>query len=720
VITQTAVAAALFVDAELPQSETSVLLNRPLRPGTDPARLSVFADDRWNLTPAFFEEHTPSISLNFALTPTLFQPTAKYYLWQLLNRENPPVLRGSPGKRLAVRSIVTFFPSITAFLTWLDVRGITRLADTGHRELDAYLSDLLVAEISRDTLLERVNAVRRLWSWRECLPERDRLPQAPPWQGEDPQSLIGRKNRGVENRTPRIPAPTIDRLLLWSLRFVQDFADDILAVRHEHTELTKRSWSTRNRADACSTDSHREAFGNEVDALLDRLDAAELSLPGKAGCTGGLILDRQHLARMLNCPTHWLSRAEIRSRLESRGLPIADAAYLNAPILGRLDNKPWRNQPITYGEAAELLLHLSTAAFVTIAYLSGARPGEVLALRRGCVHHDSAAGLWLLRGRKWKGAVDADGAKLPEGEERADPWVVVKPVADAVAVLERLHDRPLLFPTTLFDTPLATALAQDRLDKARTTQVITKHITRFINWVEHYCMTSGRDERVPTDRTGRLLYPARLRRTLAWHIVRRPRGLVAGAIQYGHVHVGVTLGYSGTYASGFPDEHAFETWLLRLEQLGDAERRLRAGEHVSGPAARPYTERVHQADRRFAGRVLTSTRQARDLLDNPVLQIHPGKGMTCVFDPSKAKCRLKSAGNDTRRTPDLSNCQPGCQNIARTDQDITIVHRQVTELTALVDDPLSPSPRREREQHELTRLRAILDEHKRTQPDGAP
>jgi hypothetical protein len=31
---------------------------------------------------------------------------------------------------------------------------------------------------------------------------------------------------------------------------------------------------------------------------------------------------------------------------------------------------------------------------------------------------------------------------------------------------------------------------------------------------------------------------------LAWFICRRPRGLVAAAIQYGHLHVQITQGYS--------------------------------------------------------------------------------------------------------------------------------------------------------------------------------
>jgi hypothetical protein len=48
-----------------------------------------------------------------------------------------------------------------------------------------------------------------------------------------------------------------------------------------------------------------------------------------------------------------------------------------------------------------------------------------------------------------------------------------------------------------------------------------------------------------------------------------PAASFAGAIQYGHLHAPMTLGYGGAYDSGFPDEHAFEQWLLRLDQLAD-------------------------------------------------------------------------------------------------------------------------------------------------------
>ncbi|MFI5548984.1 hypothetical protein [Streptomyces sp. NPDC051738] len=175
----------------------------------------------------------------------------------------------------------------------------------------------------------------------------------------------------------------------------------------------------------------------------------------------------------------------------------------------------------------------------------------------------------------------------------------------------------------------------------------------------------------------------------------------------------MTLGYAGSYASGFPDDLAFEDWLARLDTLADAHQRLREGEQVSGPAAETYQHRV-QAATRFAGRVLRTKRHANAMLTNPDLQIFPGKGMTCVLDPKRAACRLRSEEDGTRRTPDLDDCRPNCVNIARTDRDIEHVHVQIERLRPLVDDPLAPAFRHAREQHELDRLERIVTAHDHT------
>jgi hypothetical protein len=177
----------------------------------------------------------------------------------------------------------------------------------------------------------------------------------------------------------------------------------------------------------------------------------------------------------------------------------------------------------------------------------------------------------------------------------------------------------------------------------------------------------------------------------------------------------MTVGYAGTYASGFPDDLAFEELMARLDTLANAHKHLSSGAHVSGPAADQYRHRVEEAQR-FAGHVLTTRREARALFSNPDLQIYPGEGMTCVFDPQRAACRTDRDDTDTRRTPDLSDCRAHCANIARTDRDIDALRDQAAHLTTVADDPIAPAPRTIRYRNELDRLRTLIDEHDHGRP----
>ena len=148
-----------------------------------------------------------------------------------------------------------------------------------------------------------------------------------------------------------------------------------------------------------------------------------------------------------------------------------------------------------------LARQLSTACFIIVAYLSGARAGEVLNLRRGCITHDQATGLWLMTGLYFKDAEDDDGNKIPEGRIRPDPWVVTEPVADAVAVLERLHSSQLLFPTTLEPWNKRNV---KRLGEARTSGLIATDLENFKSWVNAYCQQHNRSDQIPDDGRGPL------------------------------------------------------------------------------------------------------------------------------------------------------------------------------------------------------------------------
>jgi integrase len=686
---------------EWPGPDTVVLLHRPLRPGTDPSALSRFAEERWNVDPAVFEEHAKARSLNFATIPRPLRQDAKYYIWQLINHPSPGTMRHSGGgDRPAIATILTVFSSFKEFLGWLHHHDVTAFAQVTPALLDEYLLDVDDEQISMVRKYRRVGEVRRLWSARGILPQRMRLPAVPPWGGEESRDLFGRIRLDRDNRTPRIGELTMQHLLIWAIRFTEDFAEDIVAAHAEYEESRQRQLNGAIRSP--------EKIRTRMTAYLDRLREHGGTLPGRVAADGTLVINWRHIGRILGCAESVRLTAGGRMAIES-GIPIADGAYLDTPVTGRLEGRPWRPNGITFHEAPNLARLLSTACFVIIAYLSGARPGEVLNLRRGCIERDTANDLWLMNGRHYKNAVDADGNKLPAGAPRRDPWVVVALVARAVAVLERLHPHPLLFPNRL--TPHQQHLRNTkRRGKARTDGQIGRDLAKFVTWVNKECERLGRTDVILPDERG-LLAASRFRRTLAWFIRRRPRGLVAASIQYGHLYTRMLQGYAGSYESGFPDEYAFEDWLYRLEILTEDAQAIEDGEHVSGPAADAYRHRVTSATRQFSGHVLTSDRQARDLLGNPLLQIHHGQGMTCVLDPAQALCRLRGTSDDPLVTPDTDDCRPQCRNIARTDRDIQHIRQHHRELAAVVDDPLAPPIRHERERHELKRLQRILDAH---------
>jgi hypothetical protein len=356
---------------------------------------------------------------------------------------------------------------------------------------------------------------------------------------------------------------------------------------------------------------------------------------------------------------------------------------------------------------ARLLL---AACYIVIAYLSGMRPGEVLTLTRGCLRHDRERGLWTLTGTRWKGATHADGSKAEEGAPRQAPWVVHPLVAEAVRIAEGLGDGPFLFPKQIRPTAArrAAPAQRDRPGQARTAARIAEDIDWLVQWCNSFCRDHGRRDTIPADPHGQIS-PSRFRRTLAWHIVRRPRGLVAAAIQYGHINVHITQGYAGDYTSGFPDEIAFEQWLERIEHATDLDAYLDEGGHVSGPAARELERRVHGANEKFAGKAIATGRQARRLLADPLLQIYPGRGLHCVFDRSKARCINAATDNG----PALNGCQPGCANIARTDSDIEDLQAR---LDRTPEDPLAPEIRHQRTNAIRNSIQSIIDTHQESTP----
>jgi len=687
------------------QDDPLVLTNRQLRPDTHQSSLSRFSDSTWDLTHGVFEDHSTKISLNFDAFPAYWRDDVKSYFWHLINDEHlRPLASGPAESRLSLRSITFVRPSLLRLLTWFESQGIRSLDRATPKVLDALLGDLGETALSYDQKSSMLTETRRLWLYRDVAPATLTLPAAVPWLDERPQDLLGRPTRPRENLTPRISDETLAPLIGWAIRYVENFADDILGSYRQYLQLVKTEY--RHRPVLGQRKPQIAGRKERLQITLTALKSSGVGLPGRVLSDGTREVRWAHLGRLTNAwaPTLMKYDGDI---VASAGLPIDDDAYLTVPCSAMLDGKLWRGRFLAWDEIIPLVTHLQTASFILLSYLSGMRPGEALSLERNCLSRD--AGLWHVHGKRWKSAKDENGEKEADGQQRPIPWVVHPLAAQAIGILEQLSPSHLLFPLTLRPRPLRDVNAPGNLraGKARTSSQIGSDIVDFISWVNGYCASNNREDEIPADPFGRVS-PSRFRRTLAWHIVRRPRGLVAAAIQYGHVATYITQGYSGTYNSGFPDELSFERWLQRIDNVQDVEYYLDNGGRLSGPAATEMEHRTRLATAKFSGRVVPTRRQAKALLSDPALQVFKGEGMHCVFNQTTALCARSAEG------PSLGECRSGCSNIARTDEDIDELKALVAELN---DDLLAPPIRYQRAQLVAATLTKAIHEHERITAD---
>lgn len=681
-------------NVQLPTDDaTPVLARRSVR--DDLPNESRFGDDLWNLSAAVFEAHAPAHQLDWISYPAQMRQSFKEYIWAIINIETDRLETNHTAWSIA--TIRTQHRQLRSFALEMAGLGRTQLSQVEPADLDRW-----VTKVQKDSgpLRERhklINAVRSLWEYRELVPDFARLQSLVPWNGRKAADLLGPlPSSSGENRTPRVDEMTMTSLLSWSIAIVDQLAEPITIASRTFRRLRSSSADAANASalpEVTSDERSRAAILAEF--IVNQLRTRNLPIPGLR-TENHVAVDRQRLSKLINVGRIDAGTARL---IEASGHPLADTTVLHEPVFASVAGMPLEvTFPMPLIPTLERLLW--AACLVVISYLSGMRPGEVLNLERGCVRESGR--MQYLVGKTFKNVFDDTGAKDPEGKIREVPWVVCAPVVRAVKAMERLHDNPLLFASTQ-------EWARDGAPRAVSPAARTAGIMALVQWVNERCAEQGRADRIPDDPNCQSLYLSRFRRTLAWHIARRPQGIVAASIQYGHVGTQMTQGYAGTLASGFPDEHSFEAFLERLETLGEAHTRLLAGEHVSGPAAPRYRARV-TSTARFEGITVPSNAAARRLLNTRDLQVIQGDALSCVYDPARALCS-KETGVNAADGPHLGTCRSSCTNIARTDRDIDELLVRADDLRTIISDPLCPPIRHERERAELDRLTKIITVH---------
>jgi len=666
------------------RSDELVLGAMPLKPDTDRTTLSVFGDDRWDLSPAIFREnaHRGEQVLDFStIADPVLLITAKEYLWARLNA------RPKPGRHKTVIAPITartVLRSLLRFARFVEGRnGSFDMQAVDQALLDAYLAHVRNCAYRPAVQIARVidipidlnrHAEYLTLGGFSCRP----------WNGRNAHQIAGCQPKpSTENRTPRIPEPVIAALLSWSLKYVNVFAADIFAARLELDQLEQRAKRAsqamqpivasyvgqrclEGRGIPVSTDARGgqrrtdRTTGEPEPAINYSLIALQL------GCTKMHLLD----------PRSQL-RAMLVTALKRLGSEIGG---MNTPVTVDPDTgRPWRDRfdgPMVQHEEKML----QAACFVVCAYLTGMHDSEVQAMRIGC-HAVSKSADGLIQRHK----IVSRAYKGYGGRPLRTEWVTIAPVGRAIAVIEKLthRQRTKRGSNALWQVLKTTAQAGTHLS-TRTTALVNsfhRHLDKAYGTTEAPAIPH-------VDGKPWHFTVTQFRRTVAWYIANRPFGTVAGKIQYKHASIAMFEGYAGGSLSGFRREVDQERALGQLDDIVEHYEDFRRGLRPTGPAsARLLTEFAHVQREvgDLPGRIVDHKR-LRAMLSHLARTLHVGFLNDCFFEPATALCLDRSGTND-RSAPVLAHCSPDkCPNSCITRKHLAPWSASIAEADTLLKD----------------------------------
>ncbi|KQQ94568.1 hypothetical protein ASF62_10895 [Leifsonia sp. Leaf325] len=529
----------------------------------------------------------------------------------------------------------------------------------------------------KDPHSDRLETLLRVWYLNPWLPEEMQWPE-PPWRHEQWRP----KRKQQENQTKRIDPLTMGPLLEWSIAFVTEFAPDIFEAVDAYVSMMKSVPGDRGQSDAC-----RDVLDSYI---RDGKPLPGVELPGRRTISW-LTMSLRH-----QLPAARLARV-FHTQYGDSGLVIdyipkpSDSVI---PIRGQFQSRPWIPALTGHdlagtnrsrdGQLPPMVRALRTACLVVIAYLTGARPEEVVALRRGAASEPilSTGGskLFTIRGHVWKGVLRSEDGSPAKPREAV--WASLSVAHQAVLILEKIGDM--------------TGASGDYLFGASQRPI---HVTTATGWLREYIdfinerlvpYTANPDSlTIPPDPDGNITL-RRFRRTLAWFIRNRPGGEVVLAIQYQHLGELIGSGYAGTKQSGMNDLLAEEDWQRRRSTIVHLAELIESGKGISGPAAQRVVDAIRPLPR------LLTPADERRMRKDPDLEIYDNESSVtlCAYDPPSALCHRRSPDSKNRALrgdrPNLLACVVGCKCRARTDSQLDELAQQARSLRAQAD--VSPMP----------------------------
>jgi integrase len=582
--------------------------------------------------------------------PAILLPSFKRAAWLLVNRPTPEFLRTAPKtsspSRQAPGSIGATVQGWRRFAVWLEEQNIRRLDDVTTDVLDQYALDVRDSGLKALSRWNLLHKLIHLWALAPWLPECDRI-AAPAFMRNG--QVEARHGYRDEASTRIIQSATMGPMLSWALLCVEELSQDMLAAAGARAQMVKQAMSVgtatnRGRQRAIEVVESVFPSGTALPAFSDRGARSE-----KLAST---YLAARYGEGLCNGSDFTWAVAQVHGPSWRRRLDSAVPQPLDVPVLGRIDGQPWTPH-LDWREGADLLHQLEAACLILTAYLTGMRPQEVLSLRGGClesVASETGSLRHIVHGRRRKGVRDEEGEQSVEGE--AATWITIKPVADALAILDARSEH---------GAPLFRSSRDEGV--SMTTSGATFRIAAFVDWANHLQTALALPESLAIPPCpGGAITLRRFRRTLAWHIRHQPQGHVALAVQYQHLTPDEGEGYAGAKRHGLTDLLDDETRAVAMETTTALRDEIAAGGGVSGLGA----DRAIQLASRFVGSYLTQ-REERILMRGKDLVVfdNPLAFALCLNDPDKAMCLTSGQNNSV---PNPMKCGGSrCSNIVFTD-----------------------------------------------------
>lgn len=228
---------------------------------------SRYRDPIWSLAPLIDNPGSSLAAIRWKHCPEPLLGQMKLTAWTMINGRLRPTYLQSRGAgargRGAALSMRDTFHAWMHLARWLHERRITDFAGCTEDVWRAYISERWDRSVSRSRAEMICSHFSDLWAFDQLSAHPAGVVQ-PPWttEGIDDFLPAGDGSARGENSTEPLDPQVLGPLLVWAIRFVDDFADDILTAWAEQGRLMTV---------AAANKASRESMAALADFLLPRI-----------------------------------------------------------------------------------------------------------------------------------------------------------------------------------------------------------------------------------------------------------------------------------------------------------------------------------------------------------------------------------------------------------------------------------------------------------------